>query len=276
MAAFNKRNAAVNDGKEEPLDPTKSIGVRGSEEDMLVVAVPYSICSTTSTPESRLGGTEPNRKRRRRWIELNDILEGRAKKSKTNDSRATCKVSWDQVKSVYNVGTYVPPRREIDDHQLNFLLEYLSIPTRCFGLMTTRTQATRLHFIAPILLCVCNLFNGDVDICVDEDLVGNFVKAHGHFEFMLRRGKKAVCIVQAIKEDFEQGMAQVLVGCEVAADVEALDTVYGIVTNYFPWDFVRSLDDMVAVEECSIGITPNGPTREALKEITEKIYAMLT
>jgi hypothetical protein len=46
-AAFDKRNAAVDDGKEEPLDPTESLGLLGSKEDMFVVAVP----SLTSSPE---------------------------------------------------------------------------------------------------------------------------------------------------------------------------------------------------------------------------------
>jgi hypothetical protein len=36
------------------------------------------------------------------------------------------------------------------------------------------------------------LRHGNKVVCIvgakEEDLVGNFVKAHGHFEFMLRRG----------------------------------------------------------------------------------------
>ena len=81
------------------------------------------------------------------------------------------------------------------------------------------------------MICVCILLDGDVDIVIEEDLVGNFVKAHGHFEFMLRRGNKAVCIVEAKKDDIEQD----LVGCEVAAEVGGLDIVNGIVTNYIQW-----------------------------------------
>eukprot|EP00804_Cyclotella_cryptica_P001862 CCRYP_019353-RA/>CCRYP_019353-RA protein AED:0.08 eAED:0.08 QI:0/-1/0/1/-1/1/1/0/338 len=46
-AAFDKRNAVVDDGKEEPLDPTESLGLLGSKEDMLVVVVP----SSSSFPE---------------------------------------------------------------------------------------------------------------------------------------------------------------------------------------------------------------------------------
>ena len=40
--AFDKRNAAVDEGKEEPLDPTESLGLLGSKEDMLAVVVPSS------------------------------------------------------------------------------------------------------------------------------------------------------------------------------------------------------------------------------------------
>ena len=269
-----QNKAAFVDGKREPLDPTESLGLLGSKEDMLVVAVPSSRSSNRSTSESSLTGNEPNPKRKQRWIELNGILEG--KKSKTNDSTAYSYVTWNQVKTVFNPTNYVQPRRNVDDAQLNFLSQYLSITTKCFGDITTGNEAKRLHFIAPVLICVCILFNGDVDIVVEEDLVGKFVKAHGHFEFMLRRGNKAVCIVEAKKDDVEQGMAQDLVGCEVAAEVGGLDIVYGIVTNYIQWNFLRSLNDKVEKEECSLRITPNGPERESLKEIAEKIYGMLS
>ena len=46
-------------------------------------------------------------------------------------------------------------------------------------------------------------------------------------------------------------------------------------TNYIQWNFLRSLNDKVEKEECSLRLTPNGPERESLKEIAEKIYGML-
>jgi hypothetical protein len=275
-AAFDKRNAAVDEGKEEPLKSSCLLdGLGITEEDALIVVVPSSRSSSRSTSESSLTGKEPNPKRKQRWIELNDILEGNAKKSKTNDSTAYSYVTWNQVKNVFNPTNYIQSRRKIDDDQLSFLAQYLSITTKCFGDITTGKEAKRLHFIAPVLICVCNLLDGDVDIVVEEDLVGNFVKAHGHFEFMLRRGNKAVCIVEAKKDDVEQGMAQDFIGCEVAAEVGGLDIVYGIVTNYVHWNFLRSLNDKVEKEECSLRLSPNGPERESLKEIAEKIYGML-
>jgi hypothetical protein len=270
-----KNKAAFVDEKEKPLKsshPLDALGKTEEESDMLVVVVP----SSRSTSESSLTGKEPNPKRKQRWIELNKVLEGNAKKSKTNDSTAYSYVSWNQVKTVFNPTNYVQPRRNIDDAHLSFLAQYLSIATKCFGDITTGKEAKRLHFIAPILICVCILLDGDVDIVVEEDLVGNFVKAHGHFEFMLIRGNKAVCIVEAKKDDVEQGMAQDLVGCEVAAEVGGLDIVYGIVTNYVQWNFLRSLNDNVEKEECSLNLTPEGPEQNSLKKIAEKIYGMLS
>ena len=289
--------------KEEPLDPTESLGLLGIKDDMIVVAVPSSRSSSRSSSESSLTGeepnpernqrwielnqtlegnakksktNEPNPKRKQRWIELNEILEGNARESETNDSTSYSSVTWNQVRTVFNPRKYVQPRRNIDDAQLSFLEQYLSITTKCFGGITTGNDAKRLHFIAPILICVCILLDGDVEIVVEEDLVGNFVKAHGHFEFMLRRGNKAVCIVQAKKDDLEQGMVQNLVGCEVAAEEGGLDIVYGIVTNYIQWNFLSSLNDKVEWEECSLNISPEGPKRNSLKKIAEKIYGMLS
>jgi hypothetical protein len=251
-------------------------GKTAEEDDMLVVVVPSSRGPSQSTSESSPTNFEPNPHRKQRWMKLNAILEENAKKSKTNDSTAYSYVSWNQVKTVFNPTNYVQPRRDIDDAQLDLLTRYLSNTTKCFGDVTTGKEAKRLHFIAPVLICVCYLFDGDVDIVVEEELVGKIVKAHGHFEFMLRRGDKAICIVEAKKDDVEQGMAQDLVGCEVAADVGRLNIVYGIVTNYIQWNFFRSLDDKVEKEECSLSITPEGPERDSLKKITEKIYAMLS
>ncbi|KAL3806439.1 hypothetical protein ACHAXA_007048 [Cyclostephanos tholiformis] len=274
-ASFDKRNnAAEDEGKEEALDPTQSVDGLGSKEDMLVVVVP-SPRSSSQTTTDLCKKKEPNQKRKQRWIELNEILDGNAKKSKANGSTAYSYVTWSQVESVFAPLNYVQAKRAMDDTQLDFLEKYLSFTTKCFGAITTGKEAKRLHFIAPILVCVCFLLKGDVKIVAEEDLVGNFVKAHGHFEFMLIRGTKAVCIVEAKKDDIEQGLAQDLIGCEVAAELGGLDVVYGIVTNYIQWIFFCSRNDKVEIDESSLRLSPNGPERESLKEVAEKIYSML-
>ncbi len=284
-AAFSKRYSnAVDDGHTEwqPLDPTLTLHGLGSKEDMLVVVVPPSsrnASSSSGTGQSTTqscSGKEPDHQRIQRWDELNQILDGNLKKSKINDSTSYSSITWKQVESIFNPTRYVQPQRAVDDTQIDFLAQYLSYTTQCFGPITTGKEAKRLHFIAPVLVCVCFLLEGDVEIVAEEDLVGEYVKAHGHFEFMLRRGNKVICIVEAKKDDIEQGMAQDLVGCEVAAEVGGLDVVYGIVTNYVQWNFIRSSNNKVEMEECSLSLESEGPEKQSLKRIIEKIYSMLS
>jgi hypothetical protein len=93
----------------------------------------------------------------------------------------------------------------------------------------TGKESQRLHFIAPILVYVSDLFGPEnsIEIVIEEDLNGDNVKANGHFQFMLKRNNKRICIVEAKKDDMEQGMVQDLVGMEVVSDLDWLDTVHG-------------------------------------------------
>jgi hypothetical protein len=71
-------------------------------------------------------------------------------------------------------------------------------------------------------------------------------------------------------------MAQNLIGCEALADVEGLNIVYGIVTNYKQWYFFRSLDSRIERDEATLHTSHDIPTRESVKDIAGRIYAMLS
>jgi len=73
-----------------------------------------------------------------------------------------------------------------------------------------------IHLIAPVLWSVVQPLP-DVKVSVEQDLVGNRVHAHSDFEFILTRGSKQVCIVETKRDDFNQGLAQNLQGCEVCS-----------------------------------------------------------
>jgi hypothetical protein len=276
VALLIYKNKAAFDSGEDPLRPSHFLdGLGNTEDEALIVLVPSSTSSGQRIQESRLTGKQ-NPKRLQRWNKLNEILEINAKRSTTENTAAYSSISWNQVASVFSLTRYVQPRKDMDDAMLDFLNKYILFVTKSFDCITTGKESKRLHFIAPVLICVCRLFDGDVEFVVEEELRGNFVNANGHFDFMLKRGKKAICIVQAKRDNFEQGMAQVLVGCEVAAEIRGLDIVYGIVTNYIQWNFFRSLNGKVEMEECSLHLIPEGTQRDSLKEIAEKMYAMLS
>ena len=74
----------------------------------------------------------------------------------------------------------------------------------------------------------------------------------------------------------DRGLAQDLLGCEVAADVGKTNAVYGIVTNYLEWYFLRSFDEKVELEETNMEIANHLPVPASLAKIAGKIYAMLS
>ena len=152
--------------------------------------------------------------------------------------------------------------------------KYLSMVNNCFKDLNGK-EAKRLYYISPIIVAVCSAFNGEVSISVEEDIVGKRVQANGRFEMVLQRGNKRVCIVEAKRDDIEQGMSQCLVGCEVAADLDNLDVVYGIVTNYEAWRLTRSGNENIRTEEITLTLHNRVPNEASLRELCGKIYGIL-
>ncbi|KAJ3221898.1 hypothetical protein HDU81_010272 [Chytriomyces hyalinus] len=256
-------------------------GLREKEVELMrqkdrLTAVIEAKQGSRNSSDSSLSIKEPHAARRRRWEELNRILSSNKKKLKTTDSVGYSYVTWSQVKDIFNTKAYKQTVKEIPEDTANLLFNYLSVITKCFGPITTGKESQRLHFIAPIIIYVSTLFKGDVTILVEEDLDGIELKALCHFEFVLRRGNKRVCIVEAKKDDIEQGLAQDLLGCEVAAELDNLDKVMGIVTNYVQWNFLRSLDESIEMDECSMEVNDGYPNRSSLLNIAGKIYSMLS
>ncbi|KAI8814346.1 hypothetical protein BJ742DRAFT_658925, partial [Cladochytrium replicatum] len=127
---------------------------------------------------------------------------------------------------------YIQEQRSVDASHLDVYMHYRYVTRRCFGMITGGSATKQLYFIAPVLMSVCTLFGDDeqVKLIGHEDLGGASVRADAKFEFMLQRGKKVVCVVE--EDDMEQGIAEVLIGCEVVAEMFGMDIVYAISTNF--------------------------------------------
>ena len=84
--------------------------------------------------------------------------------------------------------------------------------------------------------------------------------------------------MEAKEEKFIQGMAQALLGCEVAADLDDIQEVYAVVTNVEKWMFLRSLDEEILCDESStLTICENGVLHATqLSDVTGKLHSMLT
>ena len=116
--------------------------------------------------------------------------------------------------------SYVQPVNPIpntDYEILSVVLSWIVKSYHCTLVDERDNETQRIHLIAPVLWAVVQLLP-DVKVNIEQDLNGNRVRAHGHFEFVLTRGSKRVCIVEAKEEKFKQGLAQNLVGCEVCIE----------------------------------------------------------
>ncbi|KAF4150401.1 putative PNT domain-containing protein [Phytophthora infestans] len=105
---------------------------------------------------------------------------------------------------------------------------------------------------------------------------GKNVLVKGRFEFVLERGNKKVFIVEAKKEDMEQGVVQNVTGLEALADVEELSVTYGIVTNYLEWRFLVSEDERVRKQVYSLSVSDTLPSFAGLKKVVGTIHCMLS
>jgi len=219
--------------------------------------------------------------KRKRWEALNFILDAH-KRAKTTAEGASStvysSVSWQSIKSVYDPITRkmsIKPK-EVPAEDLESLHKYLCRVGSLLGPLQSGKEAKRLHFIAPILIYLGGLFDKQMIILIEECVPGINIHTNGNFEFVIQVGGKKICIVEAKKENIQQGMAQNLLGCEAVADAELSPCVLGIVTNFIQWVFYRSLQDHIEQENITMQIDEEKPTRGSLKLIAEKIYSLLS
>ena len=173
--------------------------------------------------------------------------------------------------------TYTQDIKPLPSEDFDLLVRNLAITNTTFEGSRGGKSAKRRYYVSHLLTAVCNLFKGDARIKVSEVLVGKNVEASGHIEFILERGRKRVCIVVAKKDDMDQGQAQCLIDCEIASDVNNLRVVYGIVTTFELWTFLRSCDDKIEQDETMLSVESGGVVDPAsLMKIAGKIYAMLS
>jgi hypothetical protein len=286
--AYKKMRPSWKITKPELLGPNFQAG---EEEIQVLVELPEAAAGVASGDRESASidqvdmSSTPHPHRLERWNKINRILaRNNKKKARTNEEGFTTPYSssrWTAVGPVFDDDRvkYAEAIRPIPANDLEVLSKVLTWIMKCFEwtlIDVKDNEAKRLHVIAPILWAVVQLLP-DVKIFIEQDLDGNRVDAHGHFEFVLMRGNKRVCIVEAKEEKFKQGMAQALLGCEVAADLDHSHEVYAVVTNAAQWIFLKSLDEEILCDEFNaLTFDENGsPHAAQLKEVTGKLYSML-
>jgi hypothetical protein len=264
------------------LEPDAALPAQNTKQTALVVKAQLPIApSPTSSHSSRSSRGGPHPKRLKLWDELNTdfaVAGITNKDGSTPFSSITWPIVEDTLRPVYV--KYQQDLKPIPADKFDLLIEWLSTIYKCFGAQLTgsssNNEAKRVHLIAPIIWVVVSILDG-VTVDVERTIRGRRIKANGKFEFMLERQNKRICIVEAKKQDLDQGLAQDLVGCEVVADLDDIREVYGIVTTFEKWIFLKSLDGKILFDENgSLSFDADGvPDRAQLKNVVGKIHHLL-
>jgi hypothetical protein len=260
-------------------------------ETPLYVVVPYIVPPSMehypSESPSSLKSVSPERSERyNRWQMLNSILAKNQKARAIDEETATAYsgVTWtDELEPVYRLNTQEYDLRpiKVKEEMLDSLYEYITKLTTVFSSVSRlgtggRRESKILHFVAPVLVHVCNLFEGGADeiqFLADATVKGQRINViDGQCDFILERSKKRFCIIEAREDHTAQVLAQVLLGCEAVADTEGVNCVYAIVTNYVEWLFIKNLDRRVEIFEATL----QEGSKQSLEWICGLIFAMLS
>jgi len=214
----------------------------------------------------------PPLSRKRRWDSLNASLDRKLKEGKTTTAYSS--ILWSDVKDDLPLTACDIEATAIDDTIFETLLNYLQLVNASVKTLEGK-EAKRMFYIVPIVVAVCGALP-DVEILVEDDLIGNKIRATGHFEMIIKRGAKRICIVEAKKEDMEQGLAQCLVGAEVASELDKLDVVHGIITTYESWHLTTSSNTQITRDTLTLELHRAMPTRASLSILVGKIHTLLS
>ncbi|CEG49536.1 uncharacterized protein PHALS_07294 [Plasmopara halstedii] len=67
---------------------------------------------------------------------------------------------------------YEQPSKVVENDKLDMLYAYLLLLPKAFGDIVTGKESKKLHFIVPILACVCGHFDGEVRILAEKTVTG--------------------------------------------------------------------------------------------------------
>lgn len=186
-------------------------------------------------------------------------------------------ISIKQMDGVFRIYSYKQECEKVPILVVRAINEYSNLLYLSLGcpLDVSASEATRFHYISIIVNLVVGVTPGVRAYC-ERPLAGIDIHAHGRFELVLARGDRVLCIVEAKKFDLRAGIFQALVGTEVAAEGPNSRTVYGIVSTYEKWSFIRNRYDGVATDFYVGNIIDGRLTSESVEVIVGKIYSMLT
>lgn len=152
-----------------------------------------------------------------------------------------------------------------------------------YGIVLSQERRRR-RCVELIVAAVCDLLPSDgtrkPELLARVTLPSDAHRVLAKFDFTLELGAAHVGIVVATQAPESTGMRQALqqswLGAEVLADTDRSRRVFGIVTNYVDWVFLRYTDDQIYAREVTLEVGCNGvPMKASLAEIIGLVLEMM-
>jgi hypothetical protein len=185
--------------------------------------------------------------RKKRWEELvSNIPQLIVNRNVMNQKYvAFSDIKLDQVSSIYNIENYVQNRFSIPDADFEQLHSDLNLLMNAY---IGDNEARKVHMISPVLWFLTRIVPG-LELSFQENFCGKSILLRGRFEFVLYQEKRRVGLVQAKKEDMDQGLSQLLMGQEVMCEMTSAETAVGVISNFDRWDFIRNEPEKIFRDE---------------------------
>jgi hypothetical protein len=155
----------------------KQDGFENSDSTPLLIKYADALLPAINKPKT----SHHSEERKKRWEELNPILiqaeiDAATKSGKKNlkESSAYSSLNWSLISPIYEhiMHQYTQTVKEVPQETMELLHNYLFTLTRRLSSIITGKESQRLHFIAPILVYVSDLFGPEdsIQIVVKENL----------------------------------------------------------------------------------------------------------
>ncbi|KAI9301853.1 hypothetical protein BJ944DRAFT_242899 [Cunninghamella echinulata] len=156
------------------------------------------------------------------------------------------------------------PMKDIDTEIIGYISKNLITVTKARGIVNEGNESKRKKFVDAIILSVAaKYYDRKVKVLTEESIEGEDVKEP--VEYIMVHKKYILIVIEAKKDDFEQGRAQLLVQLyntyikNVKNGAPKNHTVYGIVTTGDLWEFIwcKGNDNINAINDVKPNIMWN-------------------
>jgi hypothetical protein len=251
---------------------TGGVSLRVSDQDTRLYECDDACCKAPFDLESAKGcAIEHNARSQREenWIKLMETLTETGRREDLRGSRVG-------INKVLLPTRETLPQRMVARETVHSVSEYFSCIHGAFEYLLSPENNLRMQLIMPIFVNICARF--DHTYIVPKKIIegGKYLDVIVSLTLNIHSPTRHIMFLEPQQGDFDDALSNILIACEIVAETKKTDVVYGVISNFHKWIFVRSSNAGLVTDECHLNMDSEGiPSPESLEVIMGKINAML-